>query len=86
MTLKIDKSLLVNSLGYLNIYSNTIQNMLNILNDVNTSNEEKINAENKINNEITNIKKLVNTINTKCGNTNSMDILSDLELSQKGII
>ena len=84
--LTINKTLLANSIGYFSVYINTIQNMINILNDVNSSAEDKVNAENMINNEILKFNKMVNVIIQKGKYKPVIEKYSDLELSNMGIL
>jgi hypothetical protein len=84
--LTINKTLLANSIGYFSVYINTIQNMINILNDVNSSAEDKVNAENMINNEILKFNKMVNVIIQKGKYKPVIEKYSDLELTNMGIL
>ena len=86
MTLLIDKKLLVNSLGYFNMYISAMDNMINILNNPNSTNQQKIDAENMINGEILKFNKMVNVIIQKGKFTPVMTRFSDIELGQMGII
>ena len=86
MSLVINKTLLANSIGYFSVYINTIQNMINILNDVNSSAEDKVNAENMINNEILKFNKMVNVIIQKGKYKPVIEKYSDLELTNMGIL
>lgn len=86
MPLLIDKTLLANSIGYFSVYINTIQNMINILNNVNSTIEDKVNAENMINNEILKFNKMVNVIIIKGKYTPGIAKYSDLELKSMGIL
>jgi len=84
--LTINKTLLANSIGYFSVYINTIQNMINILNNVNSSAEDKVNAENMINNEILKFNKMVNVIIQKGKYKPVIEKYSDLELTNMGIL
>lgn len=84
--LLIDKTLLANSMGYFSVYINTIQNMINILNNVNSTIEDKVNAENMINNEILKFNKMVNVIIQKGKYTPVTTKYSDSELTNMGIL
>jgi len=86
MSLVINKTLLANSIGYFSVYINTIQNMINILNNVNSSAEDKVNAENMINNEILKFNKMVNVIIQKGKYKPVIEKYSDLELTNMGIL
>lgn len=84
--LLIDKTLLANSIGYFTVHINTIQNMINILNNVNCTPIDKVNAENMINEEILKFNKLVNVIIQKGKYTPVIAKYSDLELKSMGIL
>ena len=86
MALTINKKLLVNSIGYFSIYINTIQNMVRVLDDVNSTPGDKVNAENIINNEILKFNKMVNVIIQKGKYKPVIEKYSDLELTNMGIL
>lgn len=86
MTLLIDKNTLANSIGYLNIYIGSIQNMLKILNNTGAKQDEIINAEKIINEEIQKFNKMINVIISKGKFTPSILKYTDTELSNMGII
>ncbi len=86
MTLLIDKKLLLNSMGYFNVYISTIQNMISILDNTNSTPQQKIDAENTINGEILKFNKMVNVIIQKGKYTPVSTKFSDIELGQMGIV
>ena len=86
MTLLIDKKLLINSMGYFNVYISTIQNMINIIDNTNSTPQQKIDAENTINGEILKFNKMVNVIIQKGKYTPVSTKFSDIELGQMGIV
>ena len=82
MTLLIDKKLLLNSMGYFNVYISTIQNMINIIENPNSTASQKTDAENMINGEILKFNKMVNVIIQKGKYTPVMTKYSDVELAK----
>ena len=84
--LLIDKKLLLNSLGYFNVYIGTMQNMIGILENPGSTTQQKTDAENMINSEILKFNKMVNVIIQKGKYTPVMTKFSDIELGQMGII
>ncbi len=82
MTLLIDKKLLINSMGYFNVYISTIQNMINIIENPNSTASQKTDAENMINGEILKFNKMVNVIIQKGKYTPVMTKYSDVELAK----
>ncbi len=86
MTLLIDKKLLLNSMGYFNVYISTIQNMINIIENPNSTASQKTDAENVINGEILKFNKMVNVIIQKGKYTPVSTKFSDIELGQMGIV
>ena len=86
MTLLIDKKLLLNSMGYFNVYISTIQNMISILDNTNSTPQQKIDAENTINGEILKFNKMINVIIQKGKYTPVSTKFSDIELGQMGIV
>ncbi len=86
MTLLIDKKLLLNSMGYFNVYISTIQNMINIIENPNSTSSQKTDAENVINGEILKFNKMINVIIQKGKYTPVSTKFSDIELGQMGIV
>ncbi len=86
MTLLIDKKLLLNSLGYFNMYITAMENMINILDNPGSTISQKTDAEARINAEILKFNKMVNVIIQKGKYTPVMTKFSDVELTQMGII
>ena len=86
MALLIDKKLLVNSIGYFDMYINIIQNMVRVIENPQSSQVDIISAENMINNEILKFNKMVNVIIQKGKYKPVIEKYSDLELTNMGIL
>ena len=73
-------------MGYFNVYISTIQNMINIIENPNSTASQKTDAENMINGEILKFNKMVNVIIQKGKYTPVSTKFSDIELGQMGIV
>ncbi len=69
-------------MGYFNVYISTIQNMINIIENPNSTASQKTDAENMINGEILKFNKMVNVIIQKGKYTPVMTKYSDVELAK----
>ena len=73
-------------MGYFNVYISTIQNMINIIENPNSTSSQKTDAENVINGEILKFNKMINVIIQKGKYTPVSTKFSDIELGQMGIV
>jgi len=86
MTLPISTEIIRNVLGYLNVELSSISNYLNIIDNVNSTIQDKATAELQVKKFILNIGKMCKTVEEKTGFIMPIKGYTNIELKAKGLI